>query len=56
MLFEHFVVPIDCIVSEWSAWSQPTQTGTRARVRHVTTPPVNGGEKCPDLIEQKEGL
>jgi hypothetical protein len=31
-----FSVPLDCIVSPWTAWSGPDQTGTYARVRFVT--------------------
>lgn len=50
-----FSVPLDCIVSPWTAWSGPDQTGTYARVRFVTRPPVNSGKKCPNLIEQKKG-
>jgi hypothetical protein len=50
-----FSVPLDCIVSPWTAWSGPDQTGTYARVRFVTRPPINSGKKCPNLIEQKKG-
>ena len=47
--------PINCIVSEWSAWSEwttvsPTQE-TRMRTRTVLTQPANGGTACPNLME-----
>lgn len=50
--------PIDCVVSDWSAWtysawtvagSVETRTGTRTRT--VVTPSANGGAACPALSE-----
>ena len=47
--------PINCTVSEWSAWSEWASVGstqeTRTRTRTVLTQPANGGTACPNLIE-----
>lgn len=47
--------PVDCVVSEWSAWSawKPINATTmeRSRTRTVVTEPANGGAGCPSLIE-----
>ena len=51
-----FLVPLDCIVGDWTAWSKPDQTGTITRIRKQLRPSVNGGEECPNMIENKKGL
>lgn len=46
--------PQDCIVSEFSAWSQCSKTcgsGLQHRTRHVVAPPQFGGSGCPNLTE-----
>ncbi len=45
-------VPLDCVVSAWSAWGtcDPT-TLTQTRTRTILTPPQNGGAACPVLTE-----
>ncbi len=46
--------PIDCVVSEWSAWSACSAAcggGTRTRTRTVITPAQYGGTECPVLEE-----
>lgn len=43
-------VPVNCVVSEWSAWSTCTN-GTRTRTRTIVTPAANGGTACPALTE-----
>ena len=49
------LVPLPCIVSDWSTWSEADASGTRFRVRYMTRPPLNGGKECPDLIELGRG-
>ena len=44
----------DCIVSEFSAWSECSKTcgsGLQHRTRHVVAPPQFGGSGCPNLTE-----
>jgi hypothetical protein len=51
--------PVDCVVSEWGAWSDPTwlacadgmQSRSIVRTRTITTQPANGGAACPSLVE-----
>jgi hypothetical protein len=43
-------VPVNCVVSEWSEWSECVD-GSRSRNRTVITPASNGGTECPSLIE-----
>lgn len=44
---------IDCVVSDWSAWSACVN-GVQTRTRTVIQAPQNGGAACPDLIETRE--
>ena len=51
-----FLSVTDCTVSEWSDWSKCDAScgvGTRVRTRDVTREASNGGERCPDLEEQR---
>nr|XP_034985345.1 thrombospondin type-1 domain-containing protein 7A isoform X1 [Zootoca vivipara] len=44
----------DCIVSEFSAWSECSKTcgkGLTHRVRHIVAPPQYGGSACANLTE-----
>jgi hypothetical protein len=51
--------PVDCVVSEWSAWSDPPwlacadglQSRSIVHTRTIVTQPANGGAACPSLIE-----
>ena len=48
--------PIDCVVSEWSAWTKCDAScggGNQERSRTVTTIPSHGGAKCPVLEESQ---
>lgn len=50
--------PIDCTVSEWTAWSKCSgqvcgENGVQTRTRSIITPAYNGG-KCPVLIETRD--
>ncbi|KAF7458520.1 thrombospondin type 1 domain-containing protein [Cryptosporidium felis] len=47
---------VDCIVSEWSTWSQCSSTcqiGTRSRTRLILRPASFEGVTCPTLIENE---
>ncbi|KAK6590073.1 extracellular with 3 TSP1 domains and an EGF domain [Cryptosporidium xiaoi] len=47
---------VDCIVSEWSTWSQCSSTcqnGTRSRTRLILRPASFKGVTCPNLIESE---
>jgi hypothetical protein len=54
-------VPVDCVVSAWSAWTGGTwsacvngaQTRQETRTRTVLTQPANGGAACPALTEPR---
>ena len=46
---------LDCIVSEWSVWSNPDDRGVSIRTRTVLRQPIGGGKECPDLEETKLG-
>jgi len=48
-------VSLDCVVSDWSAWTTADQTGTVTRIRMQVRPAINGGKKCPNMIESKKG-
>lgn len=44
--------PVDCVVSDWSAWSACIND-TQTRTRTILTAPANGGAACPALSEQQ---
>lgn len=50
-----YSVPIDCVVSEWSAWTQPDEGGNVESFRTIRVKPLNNGMKCPDLWQKKKG-
>lgn len=43
-------ISINCVVSDWSAWSECV-SGYKTRTRTVITPASNGGTACPVLTE-----
>ena len=46
--------PVDCQVSDFSAWSACSATcggGVRTRTRSITQAPQNGGAACPALVQ-----
>ncbi len=45
--------PVNCVVSEWSPWSECVD-GVQSRTRTIITPPANGGTACPPLYEERE--
>lgn len=45
--------PVNCVVSEWSAWSECTE-GSQTRTRTIITPSSNGGTSCPVLTETQQ--
>lgn len=53
--------PVNCVVSDWSAWSDPVwstcaggqQTRTLEHTRTVVTQAANGGTVCPELRETR---
>ena len=47
-----FTVPLPCIMSDWSNWSDVDATGSSYRYRYVLRPALNGGKKCDDLLLQ----
>jgi hypothetical protein len=52
-----FTVPLPCIMSDWSNWSDVDATGASYRYRYVLRPALNGGKKCDDLLLQlKKGI
>jgi len=50
-----FVVPLPCIMSEWTKWSAVDATGTTYKYRYVLRPALNGGKACEDLLQVKKG-
>ena len=47
-----FTSKLDCLVSQWTEWSEPYGFGQISRNRAILRHPVNGGADCPpDLID-----
>ncbi|PXY41171.1 hypothetical protein DMB65_09460 [Flavobacterium cheongpyeongense] len=44
--------PVNCIVSDWSPWSDCID-GSQVRTRNILTPASNGGSLCPALTESQ---
>lgn len=45
--------PIDCVMSDWTEWSS-CDKGRSTRTRTVSVQPLNGGEECSALQEERE--
>ena len=45
-----FKTGLDCLVSEWTPWSQPYGFGQISRERKVLRHPTKGGEDCPQNL------
>lgn len=43
--------PVDCVLSDWSAWSACSADGTMTRTRVPTVQPANGGKACGALLD-----
>lgn len=57
ILLHYFVlVPLDCLVGEWTKWSERDKDGKITRRRDVLRYNLNGGEKCPTLEQTQLGM
>merc|ERR1719436_1766612 len=49
-----FKCAVDCVTSDWSAWSACTTDcggGIRSRTRSILTKPRHGGQACDSTVE-----
>ena len=49
-------MPLDCLVGEWTKWSERDKDGKITRRRDVLRYNLNGGEKCPTLEQTQLGM
>ena len=47
--------PVDCIVSNWGAFSTADDSGVQVSIRTILRVPRNGGKQCPDLVRRRKG-
>ena len=45
-------VPVDCIVTPWTEWTNTGMGGEQARNRTIEQVALNGGKKCPRRLRQ----
>lgn len=53
---KHRAVPVDCVVTAWSPYSnctQPCDGGTQVRVRGIIVEGAEGGRACPELRQER---
>lgn len=43
----------DCVVTQWSEWSETYGLGRSTRGRRILRYPENGGQPCPDLSQTR---
>jgi hypothetical protein len=56
MKCSQYKCPINCVMSEWSAYSQCSKEcggGTQGKTRSILTKPANGGTECDATLEEQ---
>lgn len=51
VIYRDCCVPVNCVLSEWSAWSVCDEGGQQTRTRTIITPASCGGTVCGPLTE-----
>ena len=55
IIFFFKLVPVPCIVGEWTEWTDPTDEGIIYRSREVLQYDMNNGDPCPRTAENDTG-
>ncbi|XP_053395018.1 uncharacterized protein LOC123524270 [Mercenaria mercenaria] len=48
-----FLFSKDCLVTQWSNWSETNSYGIQTRTRQVMRYPSDGGQPCPAVVEEQ---
>ena len=48
-------VALDCLVGDWTDWSERSEDGKIRRTRNVMRNAINGGAMCPNLEQTQLG-